>query len=200
MKNNWFLSAFIIALAILGISLDNGTVANQEIIIQFSNAETTLDRSQNTLSLVKRQLETIDVDNVKIERLVNGALKVTYYSDIDVSAIKEIVTRALESELSNTVYTADNGLPFEKESETFQLDIYKIQEPNDLGGTANNIIEYKSQTTRSSSVKTYATLHKIEIQEKSTTDKIAYNVYRDHPIALNNSSHKIPEVRAGPTA
>lgn len=200
MKNNWFLSAFIIALAILGISLDNGTVANQEIIIQFSNTETTLDRSQNTLSLVKRQLETIDVDNVKIERLVNGALKVTYYSDIDVSAIKEIVTSALESELSNTVYTADNGLPFEKESETFQLDIYKIQEPNDLGGAASNIIEYKSQTTRSSSAKTYATLHKIEIQEKSATDKIAYNAHRDHPIALNNSSHKIPEVRAGPTA
>jgi len=91
MKNKWYISALIFVLAIVGINLEQVSVPNQEIVLQFIDVEVSLHETQDVIALVKSQLEAVAVDNIKIQDLGNGTLKITYYSDIAVSEIKKIV-------------------------------------------------------------------------------------------------------------
>lgn len=201
MKNTWYISAFILALAFVGISLDRVAVPNQEIVIQFSDNNTTLDRTQEAIALVKNQLSTIDAGSIKIEQLVNGTLKVSYYSELEVAEIKTLFSKALEIGISDTQPNfKENGdrLPLENGGEQYQLDIYKIQESSDFDGAVGTILESKSETTRSSKTKFYASGNRLPVQEQHTIQKVAFTAHKNHAIAINNSSYKIPETRAGP--
>lgn len=202
MKNKWYLIAFVVTLAIVGISLEQKEVPNQEIHIQFSDTEAKQDQIQHAVALVKNELNSLKIDNLRIEELANETLKISYYSDVAISDIRKVLSDAIEVGRTDGSYTAyDNSqLPFEKEIAPYHLDIYKIQETKDLNGATSDVLEPKSEATRSSSVKSYATLSKLTLKQQNNTEKIVYNAYTKGAIALNNSSNKIPESRAGPWA
>jgi hypothetical protein len=203
MKNKWYISALIFALAIVGISLEQVSVPNQEIVLQFADVEVTLHETQDAIALVKSQLEAIDVDNIKIQELGNGTLKITYYSDVDVSEIKKIFTGERSLAVDYTSHDTDKEdalLPPEKDVKSYQLDIYEIQDANDLVGSSGNVLESKSEIIRFSTPDTYASISKQCSEEKNKVEKLAYTVHRNIAIAIDNSSYNIPEVRAGPTA
>ena len=61
MKNTWYLGIFVLALALVGISLDKSTNANQEIVLKFTESEVTSGQTEEVIRFVKSQLETIAV-------------------------------------------------------------------------------------------------------------------------------------------
>jgi hypothetical protein len=198
-RNKWFISAFIIALAIVSISMEQRTAPNQEIIITFSDTEANLSQSEHAIALVKNKLSSLEVDNIKVEQLDNGSLKVSYYSTIDVAEIKN----KLSPTSSHTVYNLENdnsGIPGEDELGHYELDVYKIQDSTDMEGAAGVIVESKSESTRSSTVKVYASLHKISDCAATIQTQTAYNTHKRSDVAFINSFYNIPETRAGPFA
>ena len=197
MKNKWFISVFIIALAIISISMEQRTAPNQEIIIKFSDTEANVSHTQQAITLVKKELSNLHADNIKVEQLTNGALKVTYYSTIDVTEIKNL----LSPTTSRTAYNLENkssGTPEDTELAFYELDVYKIQDSKDMEGAAGLIVESKSESTRSSPVKVYASLHKPSERIVTNQTYTAYNIHKRSDVAFINSCYNIPETRAGP--
>lgn len=202
MRNKWYVSALIFALAIVGISLEQVSVPNQEIVLQFADLEVTLDETQDAITQIKSQLEALEVDNIQIQESGNGTLKITYYSDIDVSEVKKIFLEDIDLAISHTSYDFDKEntrLPSKEDRKPYQLDVYEIQENIDIAGSSGNIVELKSEIIRFFTPDTYASISKQRNEEKNKTEKLAYIVHRNIAIAIDDASYNIPEVRAGPT-
>lgn len=201
MINKWFLGSLLVVLAFIGISLDQTAIPNQEIIIKFSNENVLQESSSEAITLVKSELEKINVSNIKIEEVVNGTLKITYYSEIDVLEVKKIFSKSTLLNQSSLYTSQEEGqdLPFDNEDiENYHLDIFKIQDSNDVDGQTGAIAESKSESTRFSSVNSYAYLKIQGTQSLKNIEKVAYCVGLTCSLSINNTSHKIPEVRAGP--
>ena len=200
MKNKWFISALLFALAIIGISLEQVSVPNQEIVLQFTDVEVTLDETEEAIALVKSQLEALDVDNIQIQQSGNGILKITYYSDIHVSEIKKIFLGESRLTINQTSYPSNgtSKIPSEEDVTSYQIDVYEIQEHIDIVGSSGNVLEPKSEIIRFFTPDTYASISKEKGVEKNKTEKVAYTIHRKIAIAIDDSSYNIPEVRAGP--
>lgn len=197
-RNKWFISAFIIALAIVSISLEQRTAPNQEIIITFSDTQTDPTQTEKAIALVKSKLSSLEADNIKVDQLDNGSLKVTYYSTIDVTEIKNKLSPTTSSQTTYNLENNNSSLPGDKDLALYKLDVYKIQDSPDMGGAAGITIESKSEYTRSSSLKTYASLHKLSESVTESKTQTAYNIHKRCDIAFINSFYNIPETRAGP--
>lgn len=203
MKNKWFISAFIFALAIVGISLEQASVPNQEIVLQFTDVEVTLDETEEAISLIKSQLEALDVANIQIQKSGNGALKITYYSDIHVSEIKKIVLKKRDVTVNQTLYTPaedDSELPLKEEVISYQIDVHEIRKNVDIVGSSGNVLEPKSEIIRFFTPDVYAPVSKQKGVEKNKAEKLAYTIHSKNAIAIEDSSCHIPEVRAGPVS
>lgn len=201
MINKWFLGSLLVVLAFIGISLDQTAIPNQEIIIKFSNENVLQESSSEAITLVKSELEKINVSNIKIEEVVNGTLKITYYSEIDVLEVKKIFSESTLLNQSSLYTSQEEGqdLPFDNEDiENYHLDIFKIQDSNDLDGQNGAIAESKLESTRFSSVNCYAHLKIQSTQSLKNIEKVAYCVGLTCSLSIDHTSHKIPEVRAGP--
>ena len=201
MRNLWYYSGLLFVLAILGIGSGQVVVPNQEIIIQFSDADITFDETQQTIGRIKSQLETIAVTNIKLQEQGNGNLKITYYSDGDVSKIKKLLLKGRALGHTSTLKTKNNtNFPHEDDESYYEIGVQKIQDVEDVAGTTSGVLESKSETVRFSTPNTYAAVHIFFVKQITHIDAIAYTAYRDVALAINNSSYKIPEVRAGPLA
>ena len=53
---------------------------NQEIVVQFDAKSVSTDEAQHAVSEITSQLKAIGVADVQVSELLNGKLKVTYYS------------------------------------------------------------------------------------------------------------------------
>jgi hypothetical protein len=199
MKNLWFYSGLLFVLAIFGIGSERIAVPNQEIVIQFSDVDVTLEETQDAIAVVKGQLESIAVANLQLQELGNGTLKITYYSTIDVSQVRELLlngrTLAQETSIHNENETE---FPFEKDGKYYEIGIQTIQDAQDLVGTSEGFLESKSEATRYVTPTSGNILHTIFNNEVIASDAVAYAVYRYVMITVDGSSYKIPEVRAGP--
>lgn len=200
MKNKWFISALLFALAIIGISLEQASMPNQEIVLQFADVEVTLDETEQAITLVKSQLEALDVDNIQIQESGNGILKITYYSDIHVSEIKKIFSGDSGLAVHKTSHTTSNNskFPSEENLTSYQIDVYEIQKNIGIADSSGNVVESKSEIIRFFTPDTYASISKQKGIEKNKTEKLAYTIHRKIAIAIDDSSYNIPEGRAGP--
>jgi len=204
MKAKWYLSAFIVILTFLGVSQQQFSVSNQEIVVQFANDEVTLLETQNTIAIVKEQLQAIGVDNIKVYEEANGKLKITYFSDVDVASIKKIFSKDKDVNLSYaSLFLGETtpDFPANKKSNRFKLDVFEILKANDAEGDFNGFaLELKPESDRFFTTVVYLIAVKIDGKEKNSSEKVAYTIHKNIAIAIDNSSHNIPEVRAGPVA
>ena len=202
MKAKWYLSAFIVILILLGVSQQQFSVPNLEIVVQFSNDEVTLQETQNTIAIVKEQLQAIGVSNIQVHKEVNGKLKITYFSDVDVAAIKKIFSEEKELKLSYTSLfqvEESSSFPSNKNSNRFKLDVFEIQKGIDAEGDLNGFaLELKPESDRFFNTVVYLSAINIDVKETNKAEKVAYTIQKNIAIAIDNSSHNIPEVRAGP--
>jgi len=206
MKKKWYLSTFILILVLFGYSRQQAYVPNQEIVMQFDDADVTTDVTQNAIAIVKKQLQTIGIANIQVRETAAGRLKITYYSDLDVSSIKRIFSKEISLELGYTsLGPIEDGeheeFPTNKSSNSYNLNVCEIQNSNDAQSDFNGyILELTPENERLYNPVLDLSIHRIDARDKSRIEKVAYLIQRNIALAIDNSSRIIPEVRAGPAS
>ncbi|GAA3615986.1 hypothetical protein Q4Q39_01495 [Flavivirga amylovorans] len=201
MKAKWYFSTLVIALTLLGVCQEQISVPNQEIVMEFIYDEVTSDEVQDAIAVVKKQLRALGIDNIQVGEKEDGRLKITYYSDVNVASIKKILSKEKKLALDYTSYNQDEDhskLPSNENKNSYNLDVYEIHKSvdgeSDLNGTL--VVELKHEYDRFSNPNFY--IGKIDVSEEDRIVKTAYKVCRHIAIAMDDMSHNVPDVRAGP--
>ncbi len=202
MKNWYYFSGLFLVLAFFGFGSERTAVPNQEIVIQFSDVEVTLEETQDAIAAVKGQLETLAATNIKLQELGNGTLKITYYSTIDISDVRELLLKGRDLANTGSIPTdTESEFPYHKGETYYEIGIHTLQDGHDLVGTSSEgFLESKSESIRYFTPTTDVRVQPFFKLKTPTTDSVAYAVYYHIMIAVDESSYKIPEVRAGPLA
>ncbi len=202
MKSKWYLSTLVVILSLLGFSQPQVYFPNQEIVVQFSDDEVTFDEAQNAVALVKEQLQTIGVDNIQVRESVDGRLKITYYSDVDVTIIAEIFSKEKNLDLGYSSYPTNKEggeFPSQENSKIYELDVFEIQNNSDFdSGFSGYLVELELKSNRFFTPTVFFFAHKNEVEERNRVEKTAYVIQKNIAIAIDTVKHSIPEVRAGP--
>lgn len=204
-QSKWYLSAALIFIAVLGsvIGQQHTHVPNQEIVLQFSNTNISSSDAQQTIAIVKKQLQHVGVANIHISEQEDGKMVISYYSDTNVARIKSILSNQKELALgfvSNKKTEQPLQLPSQNESVTYNLDVYEIQDGHNsvsnLGG--KSAVELKSGQYRFLNPNFYIPTEQCYSDADAPTLKIKITFQRYIAIIKDNGLHKTPEVRAGP--
>ena len=199
----WCISVLIFSLTLFGVvSQQQVLVANQEIVLQFEDVDLTSKQTENTVAIVKQQLQDIGAENIQVLSLENGKLKIAYYSDDDIASIKKIFSKENNLVLhlsSQTQNENSSEFPFEESNVSYNLDVYEIQKGHDSGwgfdGAIALDIEPKSDRFLDPN---YLSMQHIGYIYEDTLLQVAYKISREISIQLSSPLHSIPEVRAGP--
>lgn len=206
MKKKWYFGILISALATLVVIQQQTVVPNQEIVLEFVNNEITSVEAQNAITLVKKQLQSIGVQHTRISKgLKNGKLKIAYYSDVDVEYIKRILSEAHNVALDHVFYDQNEDgdqFPLNKNSKDYNFDVYEIQKSTDFDADFNGkyVLEVKHERDGYSGSNSYSFVKGIDTDYIDRLVKVAQKVNTNIAIAIDHTSHNIPEVRAGPTS
>ena len=202
MKPKWYLSIFILIVAFLGAGLQQFSAPNQEIVLQFEDKEISLVKTENAIANIKKQLQDIGVKKIQVYKGANGVLKISYFSEIDVVSIKKIFSKEKALKLSYSLLDFEEGstkMPSKNKSNTYQLDVFEIQKSNGNEGDSNGlVVELLPEHDRYFNPDVYYSTLVYELRFKNKIEKVAYIIYSNRFIEIDNSSYNTPEVRAGP--
>ncbi|SHH30714.1 hypothetical protein [Winogradskyella jejuensis] len=168
--------------------------ANQEVVLQFEEQLTDTE-AQQSLEEISISLEKIGVDGITITS-DNGLYRISYYSKSAAKNIKELLSETVGISLS------DSSDSSEKESRKFDFDVLKIEPATsnswDFEAQEVPIVNLKSDRSFNPDVFKFPVL--VEAGKITFDLKVAYNANRQVVFVSDNTSHNIPEVRAGPLA
>ncbi|WP_109299890.1 hypothetical protein [Aquimarina sp. AU474] len=203
MKKKWYFGILLTAFALLVVMQQQTVVPNQEIVLEFVDVEVTSLEAQKTIAIVKKQLQSIGVKNTKISReLKNGKLKIAYYSDADVAFIKRILSKEHHLALDHVVYDQnqkdDSQFPFDKNPKDYNFDVYEIQKSTDVDFNGVYVLNVEQKQKRNFNSNSYSLVSVFNVHEIDNLIKTTQKIYANIAIAIDNTSYKIPEVRAGP--
>lgn len=203
MNSRRYIGSLIIVLTFLGVVYQQqNTVPNQEIILQFTDVKVTSAETQSTIAIVKTQLQSLGADNIQVKETKEGTLKITYYSDTNVMNIKRTLSEESKIVLDYNLNNQDSehsNLPIKNNSISYNLDVYEIQKGNDADWNlvANIFLELKSDNERFFNPNVFMSFTDIDDREENIV-KVALKTHSNIALAIDNTSHNIPEVRAGP--
>ncbi len=201
MNAKWFFSTFLILLAFFGVFHEEVSAPNQEIILEFVDVEVPENDVQKAIENVKQQLLDVGVTNIKVQEAKNGTLKISYYSTVTVDNIKEALSLSNENDLvlNSTSKKQKDHSNSSSELSEYNLDIYELNKGTDISGfDGKYVLEIKSDIDRLSNPNSYVSSGHITIDKTDQLFKTAYRVNKYVVITIDNTSHKEPEVRAGP--
>ncbi|APY10527.1 hypothetical protein BWZ22_04405 [Seonamhaeicola sp. S2-3] len=201
MNAKWYFSTLIIALTLLGVCQKQVSVPNQEIVMDFVDANVTSEDVQTAIANVKEQLQEVGAVNIKVLKEKNGTLKISYYSKVNVTNVKKLLSKDnywLFGYASNNQGEKDSQ-PSKNKLKDYNLDVYEIktsQESSSLNGKC--VLEIKHDYDRFTKPNLYSPFQKDFVSELNCSIKVAYKINSNIAIALDDTSNKKPEVRAGP--
>ncbi len=201
MKIKLQFGVIVILLAFLGTYLEQVTIPNQQIVIQFSDTNISSENAENTIEAVRQQLQSIGVTHIQIGEHEDGQLKITYYSDADIERIQNILSKeegfkfAYESDQSNS-----NDFPENRSIKDYQLNISEIQDNSNTNWDFEGIqiVELNQKSDRFDNLKVNTSGEQINTKHSNSIVKVAIQTNNSVATAIDNISYKIPEVRAGP--
>lgn len=101
---------------------------------------------------------------------------------------------------ANGLNKNNTNVPSREPVKTYNVDVFEIQNGNkllsDVGGKCS--LELKQEYDRFSNPNVFSIIEVIAVSESEHLIKVAYKLNRTIAIAIDNTSYKIPEVRAGP--
>jgi len=204
MQSKGYFSILFVILALIGISWEHTSKPNQEVVVQFNNNDVSCDEAQNAIALVKLQLQGIGVENIQVVEEVDGRLKITYYSHVDVAIVKSIISNGEKLELSNISLSENEQqpeIPSNEDPLLYELNVSELYKSSNSDLDHDGfILELKSNHDRYVPPVVYFSFSEIAVREKNNIEKTAYTVHSNIALLIDNTSHNIPEVRAGPTA
>lgn len=203
MKAKWYIGTFIFIFTLLGVVNHNQVPKpNQEIVLQFTHSNVSANEAKNAIAIVKQQLQSIGVHAILVEEQGTGGLKISYYSESDIVSVKKALSETDVVALENSVSFFDTNpseLPLNKEESTYNLDVFEItKKETGTGFGGSCAVELKPEYNRF-----YAPVVSVSISNSIEKDielleKESYKYQRYTAVVINNTLHKIPEVRAGP--
>jgi preprotein translocase subunit SecD len=205
MNSRWYFSTLIIILILFGVCQKQISVPNQEIVLEFIDNKVTSDEVQEAIAIVKNQLQSLGVDEIEVQEEADGRLRITYYSDVNVTSIKKIFSERENLELGYASYNQDEEdtrFPSDKNSNSYHIDVYEIQNgaDADFGLDGKYVLELKHEYDRFSNPNVYLSTTKIEVSDSNEIPKVTYKVRRNIAIAIDDNSRHVPDVRAGPVS
>ncbi|MFT5103585.1 MAG: hypothetical protein ACI86C_001245 [Candidatus Latescibacterota bacterium] len=202
MQTKWYLGTLVLILALLGFSQEQIDVPNQEIVVQFTDDEVTLDAAQNAISIVKKQLQDIGVKTIHVHESTDGRLVISYYSDIDIAGVIEMFSEEQKLAFDYTSFNQDESpsqFPSKEQALWYKLNITEIQKSVDVESDFDGIlVQLLPDFDRPINPKVYFAAANIKAEEKTRVDNIAFTSQYKIALAINTPSYNIPEVRAGP--
>lgn len=204
MKSKLHFGILIILLAFLGRQIDTSIVPNQQIIIQFSDAEITENDAQKAIDAIQLKLQAIGVEQIQIGQDHIGQLKITYFSKADVAQIENI----LSDDSSFSIAHQDNTepskhLPEQSTLKDYQLNISEIQEsaqPTSWDFEGIEIVELNQKTDRFNNLKVETPIPFLDSELINLWVKVALKANSGNMSFQDYHAYLIPEVRAGPLA
>jgi len=199
-----YIGAIIFILSFLAvISQQEFNMPNQEIVLEFNQAEVTSSQAESTVAHVKQQLQILGASQIKVQQTVSGKLKITYYSDADVASIKKTFAKDLEHNLDATVFSKSNKqteLPSKLPTIAYNLDVFEIQNTNNSGWGLDGkcVLSTDTKSDRFSDPNVFFFIEVEKLSLADNTVNTAYKVRRKLSISTENNLHNIPEGRAGP--
>ncbi|MEM6516600.1 MAG: hypothetical protein AAF688_10495 [Bacteroidota bacterium] len=154
MKFQKYIVALILVLCGFGIFFQYDAVKpNQEIVIQFQGDTAKPVTIENAVATVKQRLKTIGVTEIVISERIDGAFKISYFSDYGVDEIERLLSEnSLLQVVSNHLDTdkSSSKTPEKDQSNRYLLKIFEIQKTTDAhsGLSGNSIIVQKSEIER----------------------------------------------------
>lgn len=199
----WYIGALIIVFTLLGVYQNRISVPNQEIVLKFTDVNITSDEAENTIEIVKEQLEAIGIDIIWVRELKDGQFKIAYYSTSDVASVKEILSNEKNLKIgftSNNLSDNTSNFPSDKKSKTYKLDVYEIHKSTDSesGLDGKYVITLKQDYNRFYYPNDVIFNNDIDAKDGNIIAEVAYKVHVSIALAIDNSSGNIPEGRAGP--
>ena len=197
MKTKWYFSTFIIIFTFLGICYNHISTPNQEIIVQFNSNEVTVEQSENAITIIKGQLYEFGIEQVYVVKQLNGEIKFSYRSSLDVTSIKNTLT---EIEFIEVNSTSDNSQQKKSNKKSYDFDVYEIHKTSESNSNSAGkfVIITKQEFDRY--VNTNLTIPQVTIENKlcDLEAKLLEKINRNNVRITTTISHNIPEVRAGP--
>ena len=202
MNSKWFIGVVIVALAFLGISLKQTAVPNQEIVVQFNTDGVSANETESAIAIVTKQLQSIGVEGVQVAKTLDGNLKITYYSTIDVAVVKDLFAKQEQLHLGSLAFNPNgdsSNQPFDSNTATYELNVSEIQTAIDADmGLNGALIDIKSGNEWYVNPVLYLGNATIDFSLQNTIEKVAYSCFGNVALGIDTTSYKIPEVRAGP--
>ena len=203
MKTKLQFGILVVLLAFLGTFLEQTTVPNQQIVIQFSDKAITVEDTENAIEAIQNKLQSIGVTQIKIGQNESGQLRITYHSDVDVEHIQNALFKAEDFKVAyDSTQNESSSFPEDRNVKDYELNISEIKTSSkinwDFGGT--QVTEINQKTDHSNPLKVNSSGEQINTKLSNGIIKVAVLVNNSIEIAIDNQSYKIPEVRAGPAS
>ena len=203
MKSRWNISLLIIILTVIGaVCPQQTTVPNQEVILQFNESEVSNENAQSIINLVKVELQNVGVEYFEVKENEYGKLKITFFSELDVTTLKQILTKKIRSNLDASA--DDEGeplsLPFKDTSLAYNLDVYEIENGKDTDSGFNGAValELNHKPDQFYNPNVFVSNTPLDFQTSNYNLKVSYKANRTIALAIKDALRNIPEVRAGP--
>ncbi|WP_298520506.1 hypothetical protein [uncultured Kordia sp.] len=201
-----YFSALIILLTLLGFYKEQTPAPNQEIELQFAQGASVSQQTEEVIQAIKQQLQTLGVANIQVRQLANDTLAIAYYSNEDVSAIKELLVEkgfASKKQLPQ-IPTEDQTENFQAYAtvDSYKLDIYELKTTADsfLGTHGKFILDLQKEFDKSPSPNSFANANSFIAGDVNTISiALTYSESGYTVIFKENTPYEIPDVRAGPS-
>lgn len=195
MNSKWYISTLFLIIAYFGVFHEQVSVPNQEIVLEFVDTQINKTDVKSTIADVKERLLKVGVSNIKIQETKNGALKISYYSLVDIDNIKDVLFE--ENKLVSN--KSSKNKEEKNTSSNYSIDIYELtNETDSLNLNDKFVFEIKNSSDRFTSNNTYASLKNLEDYKANQLYKTAFKISKKDPFSKDHTSYKEPEVRAGP--
>lgn len=195
MNAKWYFGALFIIFSYFGIVQDPVSTPNQEIVLEFTNAEVDQEEILNTIDDVRKKLLEIGVSNISIEETKSGTLKIFYHSLLHIDSIKE----ALLDENELVVDQNSEEQEDEQDSLEYKINVYEIGDTSDLSDRNDKLVfEIKVHSDRFTNDQSDFFVRDTYESKANRLFNIAYKKYKNDPFSKDHTSHREPEVRAGP--
>ena len=202
MSIKFFFGFLISMVSLLGLSLQQTSNTHQEIIIKFSDAKgIILETQNNTIAIVKKQLQKIGINYIKISKDHQGHLKISYFSSLDTASIKKVLNEGNYFALSylpnqNNKQTEDHS---GTKSLNLRLDIFKI--PKTFENPIENsglVVQLLSKTDRYFIQDVFGGYSLFNDQYDCLTQQNKFKYHSKQETKVDVECLKTIQIRAGP--
>jgi len=201
MNRKWYIGTLLLILAFIGLNQEQNKIANQQILLQFTDAETTsVSGHDDVLVTVTKKLEALGVADIQVIKNEDRQISIRYYSDIDALQIGNFLSQDNRPSLAHTkVDDLPEDYPEDKLPKSCSLVVSDIQQQaNDAFNLNGKFSPELNQDYKCNSELVFLQFNNAIVFNQDTNTREAYKTNRQVILKVSNISYAIPEVRAGP--